>query len=94
MIELDGTADKLVSAPTPSSARRCDPSAPGGIAAVYRDLIADTTRSRRVVDDLVGALARGRDCLVLTQRPARVAGLADLLRAGRSGEAGSVIRLP
>lgn len=44
-----------------------DPSAPGGIAAIYRDLVADPARTRQVVDDVVAALGRGRHCLVLTQ---------------------------
>ena len=44
-----------------------DPSAPGGIAAIYRDLIADDGRTGQITDDVVAALARGRHCLVLTQ---------------------------
>src|SRR3954471_23704014 len=44
-----------------------DPSAPGGISAIYRDLIADEARARQITDDVVAALARGRHCLVLTQ---------------------------
>jgi superfamily II DNA or RNA helicase len=44
-----------------------DPSAPGGISAIYRDLIADEARGRQIADDVLGALARGRHCLVLTQ---------------------------
>ncbi|TFV57004.1 hypothetical protein E4P41_14980 [Geodermatophilus sp. DF01-2] len=44
-----------------------DPSAPGGIAAVYRELVADDARTRQVTDDVIAALARGRHCLVLTQ---------------------------
>jgi superfamily II DNA or RNA helicase len=44
-----------------------DPSAPGGIAAVYQDLGADTARTTQVADDVAEALARGRHCLVLTQ---------------------------
>lgn len=44
-----------------------DPSAPGGIAAIYRDLVADSARTRQVVDDVVAALGRARHCLVLTQ---------------------------
>src|SRR5829696_1547602 len=44
-----------------------DPSAPGGISAIYRDLIADEARARQIIDDVVAALARGRHCLVLTQ---------------------------
>jgi superfamily II DNA or RNA helicase len=44
-----------------------DPSAPGGIAAVYRDLVADRIRTQQVVDDVLTALHSGRHCLVLTQ---------------------------
>ena len=58
-----------------------DPSAPGGIAAIYRDLAADQHRNRQIVDDVVAALARARNCLVLTQWTAHVEALAELLRA-------------
>jgi superfamily II DNA or RNA helicase len=44
-----------------------DPVAPGGIAAIYRDLVADDTRTAQVVTDVVAALTNGRHCLVLTQ---------------------------
>src|SRR5258706_7409563 len=44
-----------------------DPSAPGGMAAIYQDLTADRARTAQVVDDVAEALARGRHCLVLTQ---------------------------
>src|SRR3954453_21281470 len=44
-----------------------DPAAPGGIAAIYRDLVADDTRTAQVVTDLVAALTNSRHCLVLTQ---------------------------
>jgi len=57
-----------------------DPSAPGGIAAVYRDLVADDARNQQVLADVVAALGRGRHCLVLTQWTAQVTLLADLLR--------------
>jgi len=57
-----------------------DPSAPGGIAAVYRDLVSDVARNQQVLADVVAALGRGRHCLVLTQWTAHVALLADLLR--------------
>jgi superfamily II DNA or RNA helicase len=43
-----------------------DPSAPGGIAAVYRDLAADDNRNQQILDDILSALERGRHCLVLT----------------------------
>lgn len=57
-----------------------DPSAPGGIAAVYRDLVGDDARNQQVLADVVDALGRGRHCLVLTQWTAHVTLLADLLR--------------
>jgi superfamily II DNA or RNA helicase len=57
-----------------------DPSAPGGIAAVYRELVADDARTQQVVADVVDALARGRHCLVLTQWTAHVEILANTLR--------------
>jgi superfamily II DNA or RNA helicase len=60
---------------------QADPSAPGGIAAVYRDLAADEARNQQVLTDVLAALARGRNCLVLTQWTAHVAVLAELLRA-------------
>lgn len=58
-----------------------DPSAPGGMSAIYRDLAADETRTHQVVDDVTTALERGRHCLVLTQRIAHVDRLADALRS-------------
>jgi superfamily II DNA or RNA helicase len=48
-------------------AGNADPFAPGGIAAVYRELVADEVRNRQIVDDVASALERGRHCLVLTQ---------------------------
>jgi len=58
-----------------------DPSAPGGIAAVYRELVADGARTAQVVADVTAALARGRHCLVLSQWTAHVDRLVDALRA-------------
>jgi superfamily II DNA or RNA helicase len=58
-----------------------DPSAPGGIATVYRHLIADQARTLQVVDDVTAALDRGRHCLVLTQWTAHVDAFADALRS-------------
>jgi superfamily II DNA or RNA helicase len=43
-----------------------DPKAPGGMAAIYRDLVADDDRTRQTAGDVSAALARGRRCLVLT----------------------------
>lgn len=57
-----------------------NPSAPGGIAAIYRDLVADQTRTAQVTADVVAAMGRGRHCLVLTQWTAHVEALADALR--------------
>ena len=57
-----------------------DPSAPGGIAAIYRDLAADDTRTAQVAADVCEALARGRHCLVLTQWTAHLDRLATALR--------------
>lgn len=44
-----------------------DPSEPGGISAIYKDLAANEDRNRQIVDDVIDAHARGRHCLVLTQ---------------------------
>jgi len=59
-----------------------DPSAPGGIAAIYRDLVADSDRNNQIVSDVIAALERGRNCLVLTQWTAHVEVLAEQLRLG------------
>ena len=57
------------------------PSAPGGIAAIYKDLIADEERNRQIVADVNAAMSQGRNCLVLTNWTAHVDKLADGLRA-------------
>lgn len=57
-----------------------DPSAPGGIAAIYRDLAADEMRTAQVAADVCAALARGRHCLVLTQWTGHLERLATALR--------------
>ncbi len=44
-----------------------NPQAPGGMAAIYRDLVADDDRLQQVVQDVREARERGRHCLVLTQ---------------------------
>jgi superfamily II DNA or RNA helicase len=58
-----------------------DPAAPGGMAAIYRDLVADDTRTAQVVTDVLAALARGRHCLVLTQWTDHLDRFAAALRA-------------
>lgn len=57
-----------------------DPQAPGGMAAIYRDLATDEDRTRQITADVAAALARGRHCLVLTQWIAHLQKLADALR--------------
>ena len=56
-----------------------DPSDPGGIAAIYRDLVADESRNEQIVADVDAALERGRHCLVLTQWTGHVDRLAAAL---------------
>ncbi|HEX3613616.1 MAG TPA: DEAD/DEAH box helicase family protein [Sporichthyaceae bacterium] len=86
-----GTLDEAREVPRPTPVLRvhptsfryggdADPSAPGGIAAIYRDLVSDTTRVVQVVDDVVEALARDRNCLVLTQWKSHVEVLAAEMR--------------
>ncbi|GAA0923496.1 DEAD/DEAH box helicase [Virgisporangium aurantiacum] len=58
-----------------------DMSAPGALAAVHEALAVDEKRNVTIADDLVSALARGRNCLVLTRRVAHVEALATLLAA-------------
>ena len=43
------------------------PQSPGGMAAIYRDLVADDDRLQQIVQDVLAARERGRHCLVLTQ---------------------------
>ena len=57
-----------------------DPSAPGGIAAIYKDLAADHTRTAQVARDVAEALVQGRHCLVLTQWTGHLDQIADALR--------------
>jgi superfamily II DNA or RNA helicase len=58
-----------------------NPSAPGGITFIHKDLIADEQRTRQVIADVAAALSRGRNCLVLTNWTAHLDKLADALRA-------------
>lgn len=57
-----------------------DPAAPGGMADIYKDLIADDIRTTQVAADVAAALARGRNCLVLTQWVTHMTRLASELR--------------
>jgi len=60
-------------------AGEADPSAPGGIAAVYRELVADDARTHQIAGDVADALQRGRNRLVLTKWLAHLDRLADAL---------------
>jgi superfamily II DNA or RNA helicase len=60
-------------------AGQTEPSAPGGMAAVYRDLAADENRNHQIVDDILEALGRGRHCLILTQRTSHLEDLDRML---------------
>jgi superfamily II DNA or RNA helicase len=57
-----------------------DPAKPGGMAAIYRDLVNDDVRIIQVVDDVTAALNRGRHCLVLTQWTTHVERFTDQFR--------------
>jgi superfamily II DNA or RNA helicase len=57
-----------------------DPSAPGGMALIYKELIADSDRTAQVAADVAEALARDRNCLVLTQWTSHIDQLAAALR--------------
>ena len=57
-----------------------DPSAPGGISAIYRDLATNQARNRQIIDDVIDAHTRGRHCLVLTQWVEHLRVLDALLR--------------
>lgn len=82
-----GTPERLLTVHTTAFAYHgdADPSAPGGMAAIYRDLVADDHHNRQLVTDVIVALARGRHCMVLTQWTAHVDALAEkLCAAGRN----------
>jgi superfamily II DNA or RNA helicase len=57
-----------------------DPSRPGGMTTIYRHLAADGQRTRQVIGDVLAALSKDRNCLVLTNRTSHLEKLADLLR--------------
>ncbi len=57
-----------------------DPSAPGGIAAIYKDVASDSTRTTQIVGDITEALARHRNCLVLTSQISHLNQFAEALR--------------
>ncbi len=57
-----------------------DPHQPGGMAAIYRDLVGDDQRLHQVAEDVLDAHARGRHCLVLTQWTSHLERIAAELR--------------
>jgi superfamily II DNA or RNA helicase len=56
-----------------------DPSRPGGMTTIFRHLAADEQRTRQVIADVLAALSKDRNCLVLTNRTSHWK-FADLLR--------------
>jgi hypothetical protein len=78
----DGVTRRVTSVATATfPARSASPSTPGGITLIYKDLIANEPRTRQVIADVATALAKGRNCLVLTNWTAHLDKLADALRA-------------
>ena len=57
-----------------------DPSRPGGMTTIYRHLAADEQRTRQVIADVLAALSKDRNCLVLTNRTSHLEKFAGLLR--------------
>jgi hypothetical protein len=57
------------------------PSTPGGMATIYKDLIARDDRNRQVIADVTTALRQGRNCLVLTNWTSHLDAIASALRA-------------
>lgn len=57
-----------------------DPSEPGGISAIYRDLALNQARNAQIVADVVSAKGLGSNCLVLTQRKDHLTLLDEQLR--------------
>jgi superfamily II DNA or RNA helicase len=56
-----------------------DPSRPGGMTTIYRHLAADEQRARQVIADVLAALSKDRNCLVLTNRTNHLEKFAGLL---------------
>ncbi len=57
-----------------------DSDGPGWIAGIYRELAADEVRNAQIVRDVVEAVGRARNCLVLVMRTDHVERFADLFR--------------
>jgi superfamily II DNA or RNA helicase len=62
-----------------------DPTAPGGMAEIYRALVADRTRLEQIVDDVLSASEAGANILVLTTWVEHLNAITDQLRtAGKT----------
>jgi hypothetical protein len=57
------------------------PSTPGGMARIYKDLIASEERNQQVIADVAAAMSRGRNCLVLTNWTGHLDTIEGALRA-------------
>ena len=67
-----------------------DPAAPGGMAEIYRALVADQLRLDQIVDDVLSASQSGANILVLTTWVEHLNAIADRLRA--AGKSVTVLR--
>ena len=56
------------------------PTEPGGMALIYKDLIASGDRNQQVIADVAAAFSQGRNCLVLTSWTSHLQAIADALR--------------
>jgi hypothetical protein len=50
------------------------------MTTIYRHLAADEPRTRQITADVLAALSKDRNCLVLTNRTSHLEKIADLLR--------------
>ena len=57
------------------------PTAPGGMALIYKDLIASDDRNQQVTADVAAAMSQNRNCLVLTNWTGHLETIASALRA-------------
>ena len=56
------------------------PSVPGGMAVIYKDLIASDERNQQVIADVLTAIHQNRNCLVLTSWTGHLEAIASALR--------------
>ena len=56
------------------------PTVPGGMALIYKDLIANDERNQQVTADVAAALSQNRNCLVLTNWTSHLETIASTLR--------------